>query len=88
MHYVTGSSNNGKTMIIDRFLELQARNGQSKNALPIVSIQAPPKPEERRFYGEIAKAVANGKAVSSTAQAQVDAAGLLRAAQTRMLVID
>jgi hypothetical protein len=85
---IVGRSNNGKTMIIDRFLELQARNGQPKNALPIVSIQAPPKPEERRFYGEIAKAVANGKAVSSTAQAQVDAAGLLRAAQTRMLVID
>lgn len=86
---IVGRTNNGKTMIIDRFLESQSsRWGKPEVTMPIVSIQAPPKPEERRFYGEIVKSLAEVKAVSATAQAQLDVVGLLRAARTRMLIID
>ncbi|MDQ6699930.1 MAG: TniB family NTP-binding protein [Acidobacteriota bacterium] len=79
---IVGRTNNGKTMLIDRFLEL--RNGAA-----IVSVQTPPKPEEKGFYQEIVRAVTAGKsAVARTADSRFDVVGLLRAAGTKMLILD
>jgi hypothetical protein len=86
---IVGRTNNGKTMIIDRFLESQKRHTAAPpEVMPIVSIQAPPKPEEKRFYGEIVKALTGGTPGSGTAHAQLQVVTLLRAAQTKMLIID
>lgn len=86
---IVGRTNNGKTMIIDRFLESQKRRrAVPPEVVPIVSIQAPPKPEEIRFYGEIVKALTGGTTDSGTAQAQLQVVTLLRAARTQMLIID
>lgn len=86
---IVGRTNNGKTMIIDRFLESEKRRAPAPpEVVPIVSIQAPPKPEEKRFYGEIVKALTGGTPGSGTAQAQLQVVTLLRAAQTKMLIID
>jgi hypothetical protein len=84
-----GRTNNGKTMIVDRFLEAQKRQAAvPPKIVPIVSIQAPPKPEEKRFYGEIVKALTGGTTSSGTAQAQLQVVTLLRGTRTKMLIID
>jgi hypothetical protein len=50
---LVSESNNGKTALIQRFISMHAsRNDPSEEAavLPILSVQAPPEPDERRFY--------------------------------------
>lgn len=79
---IVGRTNNGKTMLIDRFLEMH-------KSAAIVSVQTPPKPEEKGFYQEIARALAGGKvAARRTADSRFDVVELLRAARTKMLVLD
>jgi hypothetical protein len=86
---IVGRTNNGKTMIIDRFLQSQKRRADgSKRSASIVSVQAPPVPEERRFYGEIVKAVTGESTSSGTAHAQIQAITLLQGGGTKMLIID
>jgi hypothetical protein len=79
---IVGRTNNGKTMLIDRFLELRRQ-------APVVSVQTPPKPEEKGFYQEIARALAGAKAAARrTADSRFDVIELLRAAGTKMLILD
>jgi Bacterial TniB protein len=87
---IVGRTNNGKTMLIDRFLELHSRREHgSIESHGIISIQTPPKPEERRFYEEIVRALAARKlAASRTGDARFDVISVLRAAGTKMLILD
>jgi hypothetical protein len=86
---IVGRTNNGKTMLIDRFLELHARRTHgSAQTSGIVCIQTPPKPEERRFYEEIVRGLADTKPVSGSGDTQFDVISALRAAGTRMLILD
>src|SRR5215469_5030185 len=56
---IVGETNNGKTMIASRFQRLHAA-GSSPNGkhVPVLLIQAPPTPDESRFYGAILEALA------------------------------
>lgn len=57
---VVGDTNNGKTALLRRFrkrhpcVENSRRDG---NAMPVVYVQAPPVPDEGRFYGRILDAL-------------------------------
>jgi type II secretory pathway predicted ATPase ExeA len=87
-----GSTNNGKTMIMNRFLQ---KFGASDNVdgeavnVPIVIVQAPPVPDENRLYNNILEsifAMYNPKEHVSTKQLRV--INLLKRLNTRMLIID
>ena len=59
---IVGRTNNGKTMLIDHFLELHSRRERGSTASHgIISVQTPPKPEEKRFYQEIVRTLAARK---------------------------
>jgi hypothetical protein len=87
---IVGRTNNGKTMLIDRFLGLHRRcNHAAVESHGIVSIQTPPKPEEKRFYEEIVRTIAAAKSAAlHRGDARFDVIGALRAARTRMLILD
>lgn len=53
---VVGESGNGKTHLLARFVRRHAaydHASRSAAAVPVVSVLAPPVPEETRFYGAI-----------------------------------
>jgi hypothetical protein len=57
---IVGESNNGKSMILERFRELHPvveNAAGTGNIMPVVRIQLPPVPDEGRFYGKILDAV-------------------------------
>ena len=57
---IVGETNNGKTMIASRFQRLHPAadnvNGE-RHVVPVLLIQAPPSPDESRFYGAILEAL-------------------------------
>ena len=57
---IVGETNNGKTMIASRFQRLHSasNNGNGRqHTVPVLLIQAPPTPDESRFYGAILEAL-------------------------------
>ncbi len=57
---IVGETNNGKTMIATRFQRLHpaADDANGKHdTVPVLHIQAPPAPDESRFYGAILEAL-------------------------------
>jgi hypothetical protein len=57
---IVGDTNNGKTTIAHRFLELKQTEQNSldeADSIPVIYIQCPSQPEERRFYSAILHAV-------------------------------
>jgi hypothetical protein len=89
---VYGTTNNGKTMLVNEFcLRHQARDepdGQHV-VVPILYVQAPPSPHEGRFYNELIQALyAPGKFGGTTAQRQAEVRALMKDIGVRMLIID
>ena len=90
--FIVGPSNNGKTMIADRFL-WSARRRQDPAAqastFPVIKINAPRGPDLTALFGGILKAM--GAPVSSKArrrEVEDTAYELIRATQLRILLID
>lgn len=51
---IIGDSNNGKTSVVRKFFrDHPPTDGRMEDAYPVVYVQAPPVPDERRFYDEI-----------------------------------
>src|SRR5262245_38966740 len=51
---LVGSSNNGKSMILEKFCRAHARaSEEGAMNLPILRIQMPAQPDEKHFFGEI-----------------------------------
>src|SRR5918912_1003967 len=51
-----GDTNNGKTMIVNRFLQLHPAHDNAEGdaaIIPVLIIQCPPVPDENRFYNAI-----------------------------------
>lgn len=89
---IVGDTNNGKTMLVDRFRQSHPAdsnpNGQGVLA-PVITVQAPPVPDEGRFYNAILELlVAPFRHSDRVDKKMSQAVTLLRYVQVRMLVID
>jgi len=89
---VVGDTNNGKTMLVKRFCAKHPPddNKDGDNAMvPVLFVQAPPVPDEGRFYNGILELLfAPYKPSDRTDRKQFQAIKLMRAVGLRMLVID
>lgn len=89
---ITGSTNNGKTMIIERFIrDFPAEdNIENETAIvPIVYIQAPPTPDVNEFYNQILRSLfALFRPKDHKSKKQIQVLNLLTKLNTKMLIID
>ena len=88
---IVGDTNNGKTMLAHRFLRKhpadQNLDGDSV-LVPVLLVQAPPVPDEGRFYNTILDAIfAPYKSHDRIDKKQTQVIHLLKRMQTRMLII-
>ena len=89
---VVGDTNNGKTMLLKRFCKRHPaydnKEGEVAN-VPVLFVQAPPVPDEGRFYNAILELLfAPYKPSDRVDRKQYQALKLMRAVGLRMLVID
>lgn len=89
---ITGSTNNGKTMVVNRF---KMKNPGGENAtdgtveMPVFMIQAPPVPDESRFYNIMLENLFSPYRQSDRPdKKQFQVISILRHLKTRMLIID
>ncbi|NMJ87772.1 MAG: AAA family ATPase [Thaumarchaeota archaeon] len=87
-----GESNNGKTALLNKFLEI---NGSTVNEttgelnIPVIMIQAPPEPDEKRFYESILNNLfAPYRDSERTSIKQKRVIQVLKKVNTRVLIID
>jgi ATP-dependent Clp protease ATP-binding subunit ClpA len=89
---IIGETNNGKSAIINRFQRSHKASDNPEGdsiLLPVLTVQAPPVPEENRFYATILEALqAPYRPSDSAARRQTQVIRILRAAKLRMLIID
>lgn len=89
---VVGDTNNGKTMLLRRFCAkypAEDNKGGETIRVPVLYVQAPPVPDEGRFYNAILELLfAPYKPSDRTDRKQFQAIKLMRAVGLRMLVID
>ncbi|ABA87386.1 transposition ATP-binding protein TniB [Syntrophotalea carbinolica DSM 2380] len=89
---LVGHTNNGKTMLVNRFtMKYPAHDNPRGNGIvvPVLSIQAPPVPDENRFYNLILeKLYAPFKPRDHVSKKQMQVLGTMRRINVGMLVID
>jgi hypothetical protein len=89
---LVGETNNGKTALIRHFMSLHPSSndpGLEAAIVPIVYIQAPPVPEEHRFYGALLDAIgATHRHWFRTSELFYQARNLLPRVGLKMLFID
>src|SRR6202035_492111 len=87
---LVGDTNNGKTMLIRRFVELHpVKPADLGSTRRVLLIQAPPVPDERRLYFAILDALHAPYSPSGlTAAKMMQVITVLRKVGVRMLVID
>lgn len=89
---IVGDTNNGKTMLIQRFRSLHPAYDNPEGPgvrVPVMVIQAPPTPDEGRFYNAILELLfAPYKPNDRVDKKLVQVIKLLRYVELRMLVID
>lgn len=89
---IVGDTNNGKTMIVNRFEHLHPADDNPEGetiSLPVLIVQAPPTPAEGRFYDAIlTKLGAPFRHNDSPGRKQFQIITILRRVGLRMLIID
>jgi type II secretory pathway predicted ATPase ExeA len=91
---LVGPTNNGKTMIIEKFRRSHPSVAASTTTegvamIPVVKVQMPPGPDERRFFGAVLAALAfPDRPAESVARRQDHALRVMRATGVRLLIID
>jgi hypothetical protein len=89
---IVGDTNAGKTMLANRFVQLHPADDNPKGdaaIVPVLAIQAPPGPDEGRFYNAILEALfAPYNPRERVAQKQVQVLRILKGVGLRMLIID
>ena len=87
-----GATGNGKTFIVNRFVQRHPADDNPEGeaaSVPVLAIQAPPLPSESRLYDAILEALfAPYKSRDQVAKKQFQVLRLLRAVNTRMVIID
>jgi hypothetical protein len=89
---IYGDTNNGKTMIVNRFHKQHAAydnpNGEGA-VVPVLLIQCPPVPDEGRFYNAVLEAVFSPyKASDRPDKKQFQTIQMLRRIQLKVLILD
>jgi type II secretory pathway predicted ATPase ExeA len=89
---IYGDTNNGKTMVVNRFRQLHpARDNDDGDAaiIPVLIIQCPPVPDENRFYNAILnKLFAPYKASDRVDKKQFQAIRTLERVKLQVLILD
>ncbi len=89
---IVGDTNAGKTMIANRFAQLHPGddNADGETAIvPVLAIQAPPGPDEGRFYNTILEALfAPYNPRERVAEKQIQVLRILKQIGLRLLIID
>ncbi|NOU58878.1 TniB family NTP-binding protein [Marinifilum caeruleilacunae] len=89
---LVGDSNNGKTILLNKFTEENksyVEEASQEKRIPILMIQAPPDPDEKRFYNTILESLfAPYKSSEKIEMRQQRVIHLLRKVQLKMLIID
>jgi hypothetical protein len=89
---LVGDTNAGKTMLANRFVQLHPADDNPEGdaaSVPVLAIQAPPGPDENRFYNTILEALfAPYNPRERVAQKQVQVLRILKQIGVRMLIID
>jgi hypothetical protein len=89
---LVGETNNGKTMIINRFCQLHPAQDNTKGeeiTLPVLIVQAPPTPSEGRLYDTIMEKVnCPFRHNDSPGRKQFQVITVLRHVGLRLLIID
>ncbi len=89
---IVGDTNAGKTMRANRFVQLHPADDNPAGdaaSVPVLAIQAPPGPDENRFYNTILAALfAPYNPRERVAQKQVQVLRILKQIGVRMLIID
>ena len=91
---LVGPSNNGKTMIVEKFRREHLRSAQADLregaiAVPVLKVQMPPAPDERRFFSAVLEALSAPDRSNDRLAAKQDMAmRMLHATNVRLLVID
>lgn len=91
---LVGPTNNGKTMIVEKFRRAHPPTEASKTEdgaahIPVLKVQMPPGPDERRFFGAILDAVGVPWVATESVSKRQDAAlRLMRLTQVQLLIID
>lgn len=87
-----GETGNGKTFIINRFVQRHPADDPPEGEaaiVPVLAIQAPPAPSESRLYDALLEALfAPYNSRDPVAKKQFQVLRLLRAVHTRMVIID
>lgn len=89
---VVGETNNGKTMIVNRFAKRHPADvhiGEKESNVPVLLVQAPPVPDEGRLYNAILDQLyAPFRPSSRVDQRQLQVMRLLDAIGIRVIIID
>lgn len=88
---LVGPSNNGKTMIVEKFRRSHCGPDFDRQAVsvPILKVQMPSSPDERSFFTGILSALGAADRINDRLAAKQDlAVKLMRASDLRVLVID
>jgi type II secretory pathway predicted ATPase ExeA len=89
---IVGDTNAGKTMLAHRFVQRHRADDNPDGdavSVPVLAIQAPPTPDEGRFYNTILEALsAPYSARERVAQRQVQVLRILKQIGLRMLIVD
>lgn len=89
---IYGDTNNGKTMIVNRFKQLHPGHDNPEGegiVLPVLIIQCPPVPDENRFYNTILeKLFAPYKSSDRVDKKQFQAINMLERVGLKMLILD
>ncbi|MCG7501079.1 TniB family NTP-binding protein [Tenacibaculum sp. Mcav3-52] len=89
---LVGDSNNGKTALIEKFISLNPATFSEENSemeCSVVAVQAPPEPDERRFYNSILEKLLAPYKISEKLDArQMRVKNLLKKLDVKILIID
>ena len=89
---IVGSTNNGKTMIVNRFVNKHPAYdnlGGASITIPVMAVQAPPVPDEARFYNVVLEALfAPYKPQDHVSKKQMQVISILRRVNLKILIID
>jgi hypothetical protein len=89
---IIGDTNNGKTVILNRFVgqhQAYRLTPQSELILPVIHIQSPPVPDEKRLYNSILdRLLISYKANERVEKKEMQIVSMLKHLNTKMLIVD